>query len=72
MRYFVNSFFFLYFLEVRLSFLIRMGGTEAGETKGAFLPPLGTEDNIQFSIFFVLKIFTVFFSTRQYLYLLHS
>ena len=33
-----------------------------------FLPPLGIKDNAKFSIAFVIKIFVMFFSIRQFLY----
>ena len=37
-----------------------------------FLPPLGIEDNAKFSTAFILKVFVIVVSTRQYLYLLHG
>ena len=59
MRYF-QKVFCLYSLEVRLSFLIKIVPSKAGEMKGAFLPPLKIADNAKSSISFVIKMSVVF------------
>ena len=46
---------------MRLSFLIRIGAFKDVLMEGAFLPPLGIEDNAKFSHTFVPKTFLVFF-----------
>ena len=55
--------FALLSLEVRLSFLIKLGASEVGEMKVAFLLLLGIEDKSKFSICSVFKISVVIFST---------
>ena len=47
-------------------------GLKAEEVKSAFLSYLRIEDKAKFSISIVVKISVMFFSTRQYLYLLRS
>ena len=44
--------------------------SNAGEMRGTFLSSLGAEDDANVNISFVFKIFLVFFSRIQYLYLL--
>ena len=59
-------------LETRLSFLIKIVVSDAGELQSAFLFPSRIKNNAKVSISFVLKISVVFFSTKRNLYLLCS
>ena len=69
---YLQTVFVLYSSEVRPSFLIKTVAPEAREMKAAFLPPLGSEDNAKFRIYFVLKISVVFSPQDDIFFLLYS
>ena len=64
-----KSFFILEFSQFWLSYLIKMGIFKAGWMERAFLPPLGIEDQTNFSIDFVFKISVVFISLQDYIFI---